>query len=323
MSSEPQNQLTADQETRAAQARTRTEQAATRTAQAATHSAQASTRTAQAETQAAQDKTRDWQAEMQLEQVLTRTAQAETQTRQANAQIAGQAIGVSELSYRRLFEAAQDGIFILDAETGRINDVNPFLVKLLGYSRAEMLGKTVGELSPFKDVVSNQSMLERLQKDGYVRYESLPLKTKDGHHIAMEFVSNVYHAGDQKVIQCNIRDITRRKQAEATSNLLTAIVESSADAIYAKDLNHVITSWNRGAEEIFGYTGDEVTGTSIMRLIPAGQQEEENRILEKIKSGESVAHFDTLRLAKGGRLIDVSVNQPGNAHLWELEWKTL
>jgi len=76
-----------------------------------------------------------------------------------------------------------------------------------------MVGKTVGELSPFKDIWSNQVMLERLQKEGYVRYEDLPLETRDGRKIAVEFVSNVYQAGDRKVIQCNIRDITERKRA--------------------------------------------------------------------------------------------------------------
>ncbi|MDB5824124.1 MAG: hypothetical protein JWR21_2828 [Herminiimonas sp.] len=120
----------------------------------------------------------------------------------------------SELSYRRLFEATQDGILILDVDTGRIDDVNPFLLKLLGFSRSAMVGQTVGELSPFKDVLSNQVMLERLQKDGYVRYEDLPLETSDGRHIAVEFISNVHQAGDKKVIQCNIRDITERKRAE-------------------------------------------------------------------------------------------------------------
>jgi PAS domain S-box-containing protein len=125
-----------------------------------------------------------------------------------------QALRASELSYRRLFEAAKDGILILDVGTGRINDVNPFLVKLLGFSKSEMVGKTVGELSPFKDIESNKTMLERLQKDGYVRYEDLPLETRDGRHIAVEFVSNVYQAGDRNVIQCNVRDITKRKDEE-------------------------------------------------------------------------------------------------------------
>ena len=136
-----------------------------------------------------------------------------------------QALHASELSYRRLFETAKDGILILDADTGRINDVNPFLFNLLGFSSEEMIGQTVGELSPFKDVVSNQAMLERLQKDGYVRYENLPLETKDGRKVAVEFVSNVYQVGDQKVIQCNIRDITERKRAEIASLRLAAIVE--------------------------------------------------------------------------------------------------
>src|ERR1039457_1147442 len=136
-----------------------------------------------------------------------------------------QALRASELSYRRLFEAAKDGILILDVDTGRINDVNPFLFKLLGFSRSEMVGKTVGELSPFKDIESNKVMLERLQKDGDVRYEDLPLETRDGRHIAVEFVSNVYQAGDKKVIQCNVRDITARKHANAEIHRLNAELE--------------------------------------------------------------------------------------------------
>src|SRR5205807_3722203 len=127
---------------------------------------------------------------------------------------AQRALRASELSYRRLFEAARDGILILDFDTGRISDVNPFLLELLGFSRGEVVGKTVGELSPFKDIESNKVMLERLQKDRYVRYEDLPLQTSDGRHIAVEFVSNAYQADDHNVIQCNIRDITKRKATE-------------------------------------------------------------------------------------------------------------
>ena len=136
-----------------------------------------------------------------------------------------EALRASELSYRRLFEAAKDGILILDVDTGRITDVNPFLFHLLGFSRGEMVGKTVGELSPFKDIESNQAMLERLQKDGYVRYEDLPLETRDGRHIAVEFVSNVYQAGECNVIQCNIRDITERKHAQDEIHRLNTELE--------------------------------------------------------------------------------------------------
>src|SRR4051794_13817005 len=90
----------------------------------------------------------------------------------------GSALRASELSYRRLFEAAQDGILILEADTGRISDANPFLCSLLEFSREEMLGKTLGDLSPFKDVVSNRAMLQRVQANGYVRYDDLPLETR-------------------------------------------------------------------------------------------------------------------------------------------------
>ena len=217
------------------------------------------------------------------------------------------ALRASELSYRRLFEAAKDGILILDAGTGRITDVNPFLFKLLGYSRSEMVGKTVGELSPFNDIWSNEIMLERLQKDGYVRYHDQPLQTKNGHKIAVEFVSNVYQAGDKKVIQCNIRDMTGRKLAEKTLTRLAAIVESSEDAIIGKDLDGIIQSWNVGAEKMLGYSAGEMIGNSIMRLIPVERMEEESHVLLAIKHGESMRNFETVWLAKNSRRIDVSV----------------
>jgi diguanylate cyclase (GGDEF)-like protein/PAS domain S-box-containing protein len=126
-----------------------------------------------------------------------------------------QQIRTSELRYRRLFEAAQDGILILDAKTGAITDVNPFLIKMLGYSRAEFVEKKLWEVGAFRDIEASQEAFEALQKNEYIRYEDLPLRGKNGQLIQVEFVSNVYLVGDEKVIQCNIRDITERKQAEA------------------------------------------------------------------------------------------------------------
>jgi PAS domain S-box-containing protein len=196
-----------------------------RTEQAETRRDQAKTRTEQAETQTQQDGTRTEQAATRMEQDKTRTEQAETRTEQAKKWTIEQELRASELSYRRLFEAARDGILLLDVDTGRITDVNPFLVELLGFSHDEMVGKTVGELSPFKDFVSNQAMLERLQKDGYVRYEDLPMETRDGCKKAVEFVSNVYQAGDKKVIQCNVRDITERKHAQDEIHRLNDTLE--------------------------------------------------------------------------------------------------
>jgi PAS domain S-box-containing protein len=131
----------------------------------------------------------------------------------------------SELRYRRLFETAKDGILILDTDTGRINDVNPFLTKLLGFSRSEMIGKTVGEIGPFKDFDSHKVMLKQIQKDKYLRYEDLPMQTKDGRKVDVEFVSNVYQSGGRSVIQCNIRDIAERKRAEEQIRVLNAELE--------------------------------------------------------------------------------------------------
>src|SRR5271165_3435843 len=105
----------------------------------------------------------------------------------------------------------------------------------------------------------------------------------------------------------SFRDVTERHLAEITSRRLAAIVASSDDAIVGKDLNSIITSWNFGAERIFGYTSDEMIGTSIMRLIPPDRQEEEQEILSRIRRGERFDHFETIRLAKDGRQINVSI----------------
>src|SRR3984893_18472227 len=132
--------------------------------------------------------------------------------------------GVSELRYRRLFETAQDGILILDAESGKIIDVNPFLLDLLDYPFENVIGLQLWEIGLFKDIAANQAAFEKLQTDEYIRYENLPLRTKTGKEIQVEFVSNVYFVGSDKVIQCNIRDISARAEFQAAS-------KSHADAL--------------------------------------------------------------------------------------------
>lgn len=121
----------------------------------------------------------------------------------------------SEVRYRRLFETAQDGILIIDAGTGEITDVNPFLSEMLGYVKEHFLGKRLWEIGFFKDIAASQQAFSELQDKGFIRYEDLPLETKDGRSMDVEFVSNVYMVDGEKVIQCNIRDITARKRAEA------------------------------------------------------------------------------------------------------------
>jgi PAS domain S-box-containing protein len=127
------------------------------------------------------------------------------------------ALEVSELRYRRLFETAQDGILILDADSGKIIDVNPFLLDLLDYPFESIIGLQLWEIGLFEDIAANQAAFEKLRTEEYIRYENHPLRTKAGKQIQVEFVSNVYFVGSDKVIQCNIRDISVRAEFQAAS----------------------------------------------------------------------------------------------------------
>ncbi len=166
------------------------------------------------------------------------TAKPNTTVR-INSHGAEQALRDSELRYRRLFESAQDGILILDAKTGAIDDVNPYLIDMLGYSRAEFLDKKLWEVGAFKNIKASKETFRKLQKEKYVRYDDLPLKANDGRVVPVEFVSNVYLVGTKKVIQCNIREITGRKQGQeelrATNEQLQALLENVPEYIYFKD----------------------------------------------------------------------------------------
>ncbi len=123
-------------------------------------------------------------------------------------------LSASELRYRRLFEAAYDGILIVDPETRAIIDVNPYLSRLLGYPREELIGKELFQIGLLKDEAASQAAFRELQRSGYIRYDDLPLEAKDGRRADVEFVSNVYLEGNRSVIQCNVRDVTTRKRAD-------------------------------------------------------------------------------------------------------------
>lgn len=160
----------------------------------------------------------------------------------------GQALRASEARYRRLFETARDGILILDAATGTIMDSNPFLETMLGYSHAELLGRKLWEIGPFKDVAASRVAFRQLQCNEYIRYEDLPLETKNGEHMQVEFISNLYLVDSTKVIQCNIRDISARKLAEAgirkanesLSSLVTVLQRRDADMTLISRMNDLL-----------------------------------------------------------------------------------
>jgi len=138
-----------------------------------------------------------------------------------------EALRISELRYRRLFETAQDGILILDADSGEIMDVNPFLIDLLDYPFDELRGRKLWEIGQFKDVAANRAAFKNLQENEYIRYENLPLRRRDGKRIQVEFVSNVYWVEEHKVIQCNIRDITIRAEERSDSEKQLAALDLS------------------------------------------------------------------------------------------------
>ena len=128
---------------------------------------------------------------------------------------------LSDARYRRLFETAQDGILILDAETGQVVDANPFMKELLGYSQEEFLGRKLWEIGPFKGEDASRSAFAELQVNDRLHYEGLPLEAKDGRRVEVEFISNAYLVDTTRFIQCNIRDITERmrvNQALETAN---------------------------------------------------------------------------------------------------------
>ncbi len=127
--------------------------------------------------------------------------------------IAEENFKTSEIRYRRLFQASKDGILILNFDTGFIEDVNPYLCEMLLYPREAVLGKELWEIGLYKDMAANKEEFLKLKKTKYVKYDDLPLLTKEGQPIWVEFVSNVYEESSRLVIQCNIRNITDRKKA--------------------------------------------------------------------------------------------------------------
>jgi len=199
---------------------------------------------------------------------------------------AREALVHSEKRYRRLFESARDGILILDADTGKVVDVNPYLMELLGYSYDQFCGKHLWEIGAFKDIAASKDAFNILQDNEFIRYDDLPLETHDGRPVAVEFVSNVYMVDQSRVIQCNIRDITAHKRAKAERQRLMAAIEQAGEGIVMTDAQANIQFVNPAFERMTGYSGAEAVGRNI-RILKSSEQDElfYHQLWETISSG--------------------------------------
>jgi PAS domain S-box-containing protein len=222
---------------------------------------------------------------------------------------AEEALRQSEERFRASFNQAAVGMAIADLK-GRFGEVNQRFLDILGYTREELGKLTFRELTHPDDLPPTVAEVERLLRGEkssyslekrYIRGDGTPVWS----FTTVTLLRNA--AGEPERFMGIIEDITARKTGEEALIRLAAVVESSDDAIISKSLEGIINSWNKGAERIFGYTAREILGKPVTTLIPAELVEEEPRILGKLRSGERIDHYETMRLRKDGKLIHVSI----------------
>jgi PAS domain S-box-containing protein len=208
------------------------------------------------------------------------------------------ALQESETRYRRLFETAQDGILILDADSGLVIDVNPFLISMLSYSKEDFLGKKLWELGTFKDKEASKIAYSELQRNGYIRYDNLPLQTEDGRDVAVEFVSNVYLVNNTRIAQCNIRDITERVMSLNELNRLQGEIIRGRDFYLTLFENFPAMIWRAGIDTRRNYFNKawlEFTGRSI-------EEELDDGWLEGVHPDDYHRYLDVIHEAFKSRL---------------------
>lgn len=219
---------------------------------------------------------------------------------------AEEALHESEERYRRLFETAQDGILLLDVESGAITDANPFLLEMLGYAKEDLIGKRIWEIRAFINRAASKSAFEELQKNGYIRYEDLPLETKDGQSREVEFVSNVYLVGGKKVVQCNIRNITDRKKAEGTmresEERYRRLFETAQDGILLLDAeSSAITDANPFLIKMLGYAKNDLIGKRLWEISAFKDWEASKSAFEELQHKGYIRYEDLPLETKDGQ----------------------
>jgi len=218
-----------------------------------------------------------------------------------------EALRESEESFSKAFRLSPDLVVIVREADYTVIRANEALCRLWGTTPEEVIGNPTKKYTHWLDEEERLTFLRTLQAKGeYLGYETT-LRMGDGRLVPFSISSRGITLNGQACIMIVMRDITERRLAEVASRAISAIVESSDDAIIGKDLNGIVTSWNTGAEKIFGYAATEMIGTSIVRIIPTERRVEEEGILGRVARGESVRHFETVRQRKDGQLVDISV----------------
>ncbi|HTH49717.1 MAG TPA: PAS domain S-box protein, partial [Candidatus Limnocylindria bacterium] len=237
-------------------------------------------------------------AEARAEKAEARTGQAETRNEET--------LRASELRYRRLFETAQDGIIILDADTAQVVDANPFMQQLLGYSQEEFLGRKLWEIGPFKGEAASKIVFAELQRTDRKRYEGLPLETKAGLRVEVEFISVAFLADQKRLIQCNIRDITERNRIEARFRRL---VNSNVQGVIFWNAKGIVTGANDAFLDIVGYTHEDVRQGIIdwLAMTPPEYGDRDQRCLEQLATTKTAPPYEKEFVRKDGSRVPVLI----------------
>jgi two-component system, chemotaxis family, CheB/CheR fusion protein len=219
--------------------------------------------------------------------------------------------GTLEALSRTFLDSALDCIITMDAN-GRVLEFNPASERVFGFARSEAVGKELAELIiPPRLRERHRQGLAHYLKTGegpligkLIEVEAL---RRDGSEILVALAINATQVNGSPIFTAYLRDITERKRAEETNRRLAAIIESSGDAIISKDLDEIVTSWNKEAERLFGYGADEIIGKPISILVPPNRHNEELGIIERLRQGERVLRYETVYLRKDGTALDVSL----------------
>jgi two-component system cell cycle sensor histidine kinase/response regulator CckA len=214
----------------------------------------------------------------------------------------------SQEKYASMVHSSPDAITLRSLPDRRYLEVNEGFTRLTGYSAQEVLGKTPAELGLWVEQQPHQTTLQMVETEGQVQGEEFRFRTKAGEIRYGQLSAVRVAINGQPCMLSVTHDITDRKHAEAEVSQLALIVESSDDAIVGKSLNGKIESWNAGAERLYGYAASEVLGKPVSILIPPEQRDELPEILERLKRDERVQHYETVRVRKDGRRINVSVS---------------